>query len=186
MQNQRLAARYAKSLLDLSVEQNSLDSTLKDMQLLDAICQQSSEFNSVLASPIIKGDKKLAIIRAVVGNSLSVLSGKFIDLLVSKNRVVNLPEIATAFISQYNELKRIKTVHVTTAVAMDDATRTQIKNKVAEYLKGDSIQLKEKVDESLIGGFVLEVDGRLYDASVKKKLSDIKATVVDNSFVTKM
>lgn len=186
MQNLRLAARYAKSLLDLAVESNSLDATLADMQMLESLCRMSREFTAMLASPVIKGDKKMAIISAVVKDSFSDLTKRFINLLVSKNRELNLPEIATSFISQYNELKHIKTVNVSTAVAMDDKTRNMIKAKVAEYMPGDTIQLKEKVDADLIGGFVLELDGRLYDASVKKRLSDIKATVVDNTYVSKL
>ena len=61
MQNPRLAARYAKSLLDLAVEQNQLETTLADMQLLENICRQSREFTVMLRSPVIQADKKHAI-----------------------------------------------------------------------------------------------------------------------------
>ena len=186
MQNPRLAGRYAKALLDLAVETNSLEVTLKDMQLLDSICKQSADFCIMLRSPVIKGDKKCSVINAVVGDSLSELTKKFINLLMTKSRELNLPEITVAFMEQYNELKHIRTVNLTTAVAMDDKTRSMLLGKIAPYMNGDSVDLKEKVDADLIGGFVLEVNGTLFDASVKKKLSDIKSSIVDYSYVPKM
>ena len=186
MQNPRLAGRYAKSLLDLAVETNSLEVTLKDVQLLDSICRQSNDFIVMLRSPVIKGDKKYAVINAVVGNSLSDLTNRFLHLLMTKSRELNLPEITQAFIEQYNELKHIRTVNLTTAIKMDDKTKEMLLGKIAGFMSGDSIDLKEKVDASLIGGFVLEVGGQLFDASVKKKLSDIKSSIVDYSYVSKM
>jgi len=186
MQNPRLAGRYAKALLDLSVEQNNLEITLKDMQLLDSICKQSTDFCIMLRSPVIKGDKKVSVINAVVGDVLSDLTKKFLHLLMTKSRELNLPEIAVAFMEQYNELKHIKIVNLTTAVAMDETTRAMLLGKIGGFMAGNSVELKEKVDESLIGGFVLEVDGSLFDASVKKKLSDIRSNIVDYSYVSKM
>src|SRR5438874_1893648 len=100
MQNPRLAGRYAKSLLDLSIEQNGLDATLQDVQLVDSVCRQSRDFTLMLRSPVIKADKKEAIINAVLGPSLRPLTRGFINLLVTKGREANLPEIAAAFIAQ--------------------------------------------------------------------------------------
>ena len=108
MQNPRLATRYAKSLLDLAVERNSLEDTLKDMQLLTSICEQSHDFVVMLRSPVIPGDKKLNVVRLLLeGRNVSELTQVFVNLLVAKGRESNLPEIAGAFQTQYNELKNI-------------------------------------------------------------------------------
>src|SRR5438552_1801819 len=121
MQNPRLASRYAKSLLDLSVEQNSLEATLADMQVLNSICQQSRDFAIMLRSPIINSDKKLSIIFEVMkGYNIHPLTTAFINLLVSKGRELNLGEIAESFIQQYNAVKNIRTVKLTTAAPMND------------------------------------------------------------------
>lgn len=187
MQNPRLAARYAKSLLDLSVERNSLEAILKDMQLLAAICAQSREFEVMLRSPVIKGDKKLSVIKAVLqGKGVEELTSSFIALLVNKGRELNLPEIAKAFIEQYNVLKHIRTVKITTAAPLQESARQAIVQKVVGALPHETINLKVMVDESLIGGFVLETEDKLYDASVKKALNDIKTKLIDYSYVNKM
>ena len=186
MQNPRLASRYAKSLLDLAVERNSLEQTLADIQLLDRICRASNDFEVMLRSPVIKAERKMAAINAVVNDKMSDLTKAFINLLTSKGRESALPEIVLAFIAQYNEMKNIRTVKVTTAVAMDDKMRSVILNKIASFMPNDSINLETSIDARLIGGFVLEVEGKLFDASVKKKLNDVKSSIVDYSYVSKM
>jgi F-type H+-transporting ATPase subunit delta len=186
MQNPRLASRYAKSLIGLAVERNCLEETLSDMQLLDSICSQSQEFAVMLRSPVIPGQKKLSVINAVVSDKMKDLTKAFISLLVTKGRELNLPEIAEAFIAQYKELKNIRVVNVTTAVAMDSNMKGSILNKISGYMPSATIELNTKVNEQLIGGFVLEVEGQLFDASVKKKLNDIKTNIVDMSYVSKM
>ena len=187
MQNPRLATRYAKSLLDLAVEKNSLEDTLKDMQLLTSICAQSHDFVVMLRSPVIAPDKKKKIIETLLEwRNVSKLTHAFVDLLAAKGREANLPEVAQAFQAQYNELKNIKLVNVTTATDMSDATLSSIKEKIAGYLPGDSIQLKTTVNEALIGGFVIEMDNKLYDASVRKKLNDFKSKVIDTTYESKI
>jgi len=187
MQNPRLASRYAKSLLDLAVEKNSLEATLKDMRTLNEICILSHDFEVMLRSPVIKGDKKLSVITAVLKNqNIGELTNAFIRLLVNKGRELNLPEIAEAFITQYNKLKNIRTVKLTTATLMNDAIKKGIEAKIAGYMPKDTVNLQTEIDESLIGGFVLEVEDQLFDASVKKSLNDIRNKLIDHSYETKM
>jgi F-type H+-transporting ATPase subunit delta len=187
MQNPRLATRYAKSLLDLSVEKDSLESTLRDMQVLAAICGQCHDFALMLRSPIISSDKKLSIIFEVLKNyNINELTTAFIHLLVTKGRELNLPEISEAFITQYNAAKNIRTVKLTTASVIDDSVRSTILAKIAGYMPNDTVKLESAVDESLIGGFVVEVEDKLYDASVKKSLSDMRSKLIDYSYVSKL
>lgn len=187
MQNPRLAARYAKSLLDLAIEQNSLDATLVDMQLLDGICTQSREFVNVLRSPIINIDKKAEILKAVLLGRTGVLTNAFVLLLVNKGRESALPEIATAFIQQYRDLKHIKSVKLTTARPVNDIVKQGILARITSNLEGKgSVELTTEVNPELIGGFILEMEDKLYDASVRRDLKDIKAQFLDDSYISKL
>lgn len=186
MQNPRLASRYAKSLLDLAVEQNKLDTTLADMKLLEAICQQNREFAAMLRSPVIKGDKKQAILNAVLTGKMSELTNAFITLLVNKGREGNLQEIAGEFTTQYNNLKNIRTVKLTTAAPVSDVVKDSIKAKVAASLNSSAVEMKTAVNPDLIGGFVLEVEDKMFDASIRRDLNDIKAQFLDNIYVSKI
>jgi F-type H+-transporting ATPase subunit delta len=149
MPNPRLASRYAKSLLDLAIEKGQLDTAYADMKYLQAVCAASSEFVSLLRSPIIKADQKNSIVAAVTTGKVSELTAAFNNLLVRKGRESDLPEIATAFVEQYNALKDIHKVTLTTAVEVSAEMQQAIAQKVKAANSFASVELESKVDPSL-------------------------------------
>jgi F-type H+-transporting ATPase subunit delta len=182
MQNPRLASRYAKSLVDLSSEKGQLEAIHADMLFIQQLSKTNPDVVSLLKSPIIKPDKKKQILAAILDKRVSELTGAFVALLVTKGRESNLPEIATEFIRQYNVLKNISKVKITTAVPVDAATLDVIQKKVQEGTD-KKIELESAVNADLIGGFVLESDGNLFDASVLRDLNDIKKQFTQNIYV---
>ncbi len=186
MPNPRLASRYAKSLIDLSVERNQLELVYTDMKYLQAVCKASKEFMNFLVSPIIKADKKEAIITAVTKGNIGELTTAFIKLLVVKGRESDLYEISGAFINQYNEIKGILTVKLTTAVAISDTLKQSIETKVNDTNASGSVELETAVDDKLIGGFILEFDNKLVDASILRDLKDVKKQFMKNDYVQAM
>lgn len=186
MANARLAGRYAKSLLGLAQEQGQLEVVYADMKYVHAVCRASREFVNLLRSPIINADQKNSIINAVTKDKVSSLTHSFTVLLVKKGRESELPEMATAFIEQYNELKGIHQVTLTTAVEVSETLKSAIEEKVKAENKFATVELTTKTDESLIGGFVLEFNNNLLDASIARDLKDIKRQFMNNEFVSKI
>jgi F-type H+-transporting ATPase subunit delta len=186
MNNPRLATRYAKSLVDIATEQSQLDAVQADMQLIKSICKSNADFTAVLVSPIIKGDVKGKIINAVTNGKISKLSEMFISLLVTKGRESNLPEIAEAYITQYNTIHNIRRVKVTTAVPMSDELRNSILAKVQAEGTSAKIEMETAVKDELIGGFVLETENTLVDASILRDLKDIKKQFMNNDYIHKL
>jgi F-type H+-transporting ATPase subunit delta len=186
MSNARLAGRYAKSILDLATEKGQLEAVYADMKYLQAVCTASSEFVNLLRSPIIKADQKNSIIDAVTKDKVSALTNAFTVLLVKKGRERDLPEMASAFIEQYNALKGIHQVTLTTAVEVSEVLKKSIEDKVKSENKFATIELTTKTDEALIGGFVLEFNNNLLDASIARDLKDIKKQFLHNEFVEKI
>ncbi len=186
MSNARLAGRYAKSLLGLAQEQGQLEVVYADMKYVHAVCEASREFVNLLRSPIINADQKNSIIGAVTKDKVSLLTSSFTVLLVKKGRESDLPEMAIAFIEQYNEIKGIHQVTLTTAVEVSDDLKKSIENKVKAENNFATVELTTKTDESLIGGFVLEFNNNLLDASIARDLKDIKRQFTNNEFVGKI
>lgn len=183
MRNTRLATRYARSLITLAKEQNVLDPVLEDMKYLHELCLQSHDFTLMLRSPVIKGDKKLAIVKAVFKDRLNPLSNGFLDLLIKKGREFFLPEMAAAYVAQYKELNHIHEVKLTTAVQISEDLYQAIRDKVTASINDGSVDLKLNVDGDLIGGFVLEAGDKLFDASIRRDLIDIKKQFTKNLYV---
>lgn len=183
MLNPRLAGRYAKSLIDLSVERNELGVVYKDMQYLQAVCKGSREFVSVLKSPVIPIDKKAKAINAVTGGKISKLTTVFTNLLINKNREFYLPEIVDAFIDQYNAIKGIHKVKLTTAAPVSDEVKKSIVRKMIKETSLEHIELESVVKEEIIGGFILEFNNNLVDVSIQRDLRDLKAQFDKNIYV---
>ena len=186
MNNPRLAGRYAKSLLDLAIEQNTLDAVLADVKQLNAITKGNRDFAYLLQSPVIPSDKKGKIIDAVLKGRVSALTFSFVQLVTRKARESNLPEIGKAFIEQYNELKNIHKLKITTATPISEELKTAIVNKVKADAGVENIELETVVKEELIGGFKMEMGGRLVDASVLRDLKFVKTQFADNEYIQKL
>jgi len=186
MPNPRLAARYAKSLIDLSTEKGQLEAVYADMKYLEAVCKQSKDFVNLLKSPIIKTDQKNSIVTAVTKGKVSELTAAFNNLLVKKGRESDLPEIAFAFVEQYNEIKGIHRVKLTTAVEVSEELKKSIELKVQKEKGLGTIELETATDEKLVGGFVLEFNNNLVDASIRRELKDIKKQFRENLFLQKL
>jgi F-type H+-transporting ATPase subunit delta len=183
MLNPRLAGRYAKSLIDLAVERNQLDAVHNDMQYLRAVIKASREFANLLKSPVVQNDLKGKALTAVTKGNISELTAAFNQLLVRKNREFYLPEIVEAFINQYNAIKGIHKVKLTTAVEVSDAVKKSITDNIKFDNMTDSIELETVVNEELIGGFVLEYNNNLVDVSIARELRDLKKEFDKNVYV---
>jgi len=186
MNNPRLAIRYAKSLIDLAKEKDQLGEVFNDMKFLQGICKSNRDFVALLKSPIIQEDKKNKIIESIIAAKVSTLTSLFIKLLGSKNRAANLPEIIDSYIQQYNELKGIHKVKITTATPLSEQMQNTFINKIKSANNISNIELETIVDEKLVGGFVLEMEGKLVDASILRDLKDVKKQFQDNEYIQKL
>ena len=186
MPNPRLAARYAKSLIDLANERNQVEAVYNDMLFLQALCRESQDFLMLLRSPVVKADKKIAIVLAVTKGKISELTDSFNRLMITKGRESYLPEISSAFIDQYKQQKGIHTIKLTTAVPVTEDVKKQIISQVQKQTNLSNIELNATVNEDIIGGFVIEIGDTLVDASIAYDLNKIKAQFMNNDFIYKI
>jgi F-type H+-transporting ATPase subunit delta len=183
MQNPRLAARYAKSLMDIAIEQGKLDTMYQDMQGIHAMCESSSELVSMLKSPIVNADLKNKTLKALLETRVDGVTMSFIRLVINKGREFFLPEIVTSFVTLYKQHNKINEVVLTTASQIDEEMKAAILTKIQQQFKGMTIELTTVVNEKLIGGFLLETNNTLFDASILRDLNDIKKQFLKNEYV---
>lgn len=183
MADGRVASRYVKSLLGLAVEQGVLEAVHADMQLFDKICHSNRDFVLMLKSPIIRHEKKKEVLKKLFSGKIHVLTMSIIDILTSKNREPLLPAIATEFHNAYNVYKGIGKASVISTVPVDDKLRAELESIVKKLSNMKQVELEEKVDKDLIGGFILNVGDRQIDASIKNKLKNLKNKFSENPFI---
>ena len=174
-----VASRYAKSLLDLAVEKGQLEAVYTDMVQIKSICNDSREFITFLNSPIIKVDKKVTTLKALFDGKLNTITSDFLTLVAQKRRESVIPHMATSFIEQYKSQKNILTAVVTSAKGLDDVTKKQALDLIKSQLNGE-IELVEKIDSNVIGGFILKIGDKQLDKSVARQLSNLKKELTTN------
>ncbi|HEY6162836.1 MAG TPA: ATP synthase F1 subunit delta [Bacteroidia bacterium] len=183
MQGTKVASRYAKSLLDLSLEKGQLDKVYADMKNVRQACKENRDLSLVLKSPIIKGDKKEQVLKAIFKDA-SEITFAFFGIIIRKNREYALEEIAHSFVEQYKTHKKILTAVITTAFGLDD----DLRNKVLEVVKksaNSEVELVEKVDKNIIGGFIIQVGDKQDDTSIRSKIMKLNRAFSENQFVSK-
>ena len=186
MLHTRVASRYAKSVLDLAIEKGQLEQVYADMLYLQDLTRKSRDFQNLLRSPVINADTKIRTVEAVTKANVTPLTISFIRLMINKARESALPEIIHSFIQQYKDSKGIKTVKLTTATPVSDSVKNAIVARVKETGNIQNLELVEVVDPSIIGGFVLQVDDQLVDASVSYDLKQIARQFDNNDFIYKV
>lgn len=185
MRNPRVAYRYAKALIDFALENNALDTVKKDVDLLRATLHP--ELNAAIASPVISGDKKAKIFKAIYQGKISDITLNFFYLVFKKNREFVMRDIGLAFDMQYNELKNIVVVKLTSAIPLDSRLHDDIFSRISALprFKGKNLQLNLQIDPEIIGGFILELNDNRFDASIRHDLHFIKQEFIHNLYEMK-
>lgn len=170
----KAGARYAKSLLDLSKEQNAVEEVKNDMVFFEQVVDGNSELEAILKNPIVPLDKKQGILQGIFGGKVNAITENFLKLIVNKGRAAILFDTAKQFVQQYNAIKGIVTAEVTSASELTGANRAEIMDLVKKELGANEVVVKEKIDPALIGGFILKVGDRQFDASIASSLTKLK------------
>jgi len=174
MSTARVAGRYAKSLLDLAVDQGKLDQVVEDVKGLQSSLD-NRDFYLLLKSPIVNSAKKLSIFKSLFDGKLSDITMKFLERVIAKRREAFIPEMASSFTSMYRDMKGVTTVALTVAQEPTGGFVQSIKEKLrsSSQINGD-VTIETTIDPSIIGGYVLEFNHQRLDASVAHQLETLK------------
>jgi F-type H+-transporting ATPase subunit delta len=182
MSSPRVATRYAKSLIDLSIGLGQLEQVYKDILYLKSVFQ-NKEMVNFLNNPVITSDQKLQVVKALDSDRTGEVTKSFNRFVIRKGRESYLPQIANAFIEQYKEYKGIYTVTLTTAFPASDDLKNTIISKIKRDGQMKEVELICIVQENIIGGFILEGGGKRIDASIAYDLTKIKNRFLTNEFI---
>lgn len=180
-----VAGRYAKSLIALAQEQNALDAVHDDMLAFSKVCDQNRDFKVLLNNPIINHAKKLEILKAVFENKVNKLTMAIFNIITRKNRESIMYDISKEFHNQYNTIKGIGKAKVVTSVELDSRQLASFEQLVEKAIN-KKVELDSQVDEDLIGGFVLTVEDKQIDASVRAQLNKLNNIFKDNPYISKI
>jgi F-type H+-transporting ATPase subunit delta len=177
MNEGKISVRYAKALFTLAKEENQHNQVMKDMENLLNLFASVPEFNELTDNPVIKPSQKMDMLNIIIRDRVRPITQSFIKLIVENNRLNYLGSIARIYLDMYKQNLGIKPVTLITAVPVDGDLRHTIL-RIVEKRMNIKIELEEKIDAGLIGGFILKIGNQQIDASISYQLEKIKKELI--------
>ena len=168
----RAAIRYAKAVLSLASDKKAAEVVNDDMKLIANTFSENEELSIMLKSAVIKSEEKKAVLTKVFPRLNTVSSG-LLDVLFTNKRVEILGDVASKYSVLFDELSNKETALVTTAVPMTKELEKKVLAKI-KSLTSKTVALENIVDESILGGFILRVGDKQYNASISNKLDKLR------------
>ncbi|PHK17174.1 ATP synthase subunit delta [Nostoc linckia z15] len=172
MTGSRAAIRYAKAILEMAQSTGTSESVLADMASITAALQESQELGRFLGAPDVKPEMKESALKEIFAGVGTITTTLF-RLLLENKRFNILPAVAAQYKAQYEAANNMETATVTTAFPITPELEEKVLAKVKEF-SDKKITLKNIVDPSIIGGFILRVGDKQFNASVAKRLHTLK------------
>jgi F-type H+-transporting ATPase subunit delta len=172
MASTRAAIRYAKAILDLASDKKAAEAVSNDMFLIASTIKDNSELSTFIQNPTIRVEVKENALLAVFANINGVTKNLF-HLLFENKRFEILEAIASEYNVLFDEMNGVEVAKVTTAIPMDAALEAKVLAKIATF-SNKKITIENTVDASIIGGFILRIGDKQYNASVANRLQVLK------------
>jgi F-type H+-transporting ATPase subunit delta len=168
------AARYARAVFDLGVEAKALDALEKDFNAFSDAWKASGDLRAAARSPLIEPDEKARALVAVgVELGMSEIGRNLLGVAATNRRAAELPGIISTFRKLLARHRGAKQVEIISARPLAAAEQTQILEALSKTLN-TKVEAETSIDESLIGGFVVRVGSKQFDASIKSKLDALR------------
>ncbi|MDA3954073.1 MAG: ATP synthase F1 subunit delta [Bacteroidales bacterium] len=181
MYQSQINIRYARSLFLLAEEKNIIDDIVQDIELILQWHEENDDIRIFLEHPVIKASKKSEILSDLFKDKINASTLSFLHLIVKNKRENHLKNICIDFIDLYKKHKNIKTAVLTTAFELTRTHQTHIK-KTIEKAFSSPIELNTKVDETLIGGMIIQVDSKQLDLSVTRQIQKLRNQYLNIDF----
>ena len=178
MDESAISVRYAKAIFSLANEKDFLADLKNDMDLIADVCNHSVEFNLLLKSPVVTTSKKISIIRQIFRKKIHEITMNFLVLVTNKKREIYIPSMCRNTLALIRKEKNIKTAVLTTAKPVDEKLLQKAKKIFEDELKTE-VELTARENPHIIGGLILRIDDKQYDASINTQLKKIKQEMIN-------
>jgi F-type H+-transporting ATPase subunit delta len=168
----RAAIRYAKAILEIADSKGVASEVSADMTLIATTITGNSELTHFIQNPLIKTDTKKNVVLEVFA-SVNPVTQSLFHLLLENKRFEILAAIAVEYNNLFDVMNGVEVAKVTTAFPMDAALEAKVLAKIATF-SDKKVTIENTVDSSIIGGFILRIGDKQYNASVANRLHVLK------------
>jgi F-type H+-transporting ATPase subunit delta len=178
MDQSAITVRYAKAFFSLAKEKNLVQPLKEDIEFVSDVCNNSGEFILLLESPVLKTSKKSEIITSIFEGKINEFSLKFLLLIIKNKREIYIPAICRNYLALTRKDQNIKLTQLTTATVIDQKTVEKIKVRIERELNA-KVELTANVKPEIIGGLILRMEDKQFDASVATQLKKIQQKLLE-------
>ncbi len=177
MKSDVIARRYARALYDLGQEEGKEKQFLEELKGVLGLIDGSEDLKSILESPLHDVVLKKRILKEVTGLiSMSPYMVNFLNILLDKDRFFVLSEILDTYKQIIDEISGRVRARIVCATGLDDAQKQSVQQTLSRVFKKE-VDMDVSVEPSLIGGMIAEVEGMIYDGSVRTQISKLKQSL---------
>jgi F-type H+-transporting ATPase subunit delta len=169
----KVAAPYARALFDFSIEKNIMHQITADFQNLDVFLEEASELTEYLNNPVVKPEAKRIVLEKTVKSQINTETFKFLMVLVKRGRINLLRSVISNYLDLVYQTASIKMIEVSTALAFTNAQKNTLIEKLKELTNAREIRLVITENPSLIGGFLIKMESKIIDFTVKNQLQQL-------------
>jgi F-type H+-transporting ATPase subunit delta len=173
MDESSISVRYARALFEVAEERDILIALKNDMKLIANVCNTSADFMRLLNNPVVKASQKIHIVSLIFKGKVEEITLDFLKLIIKNNREIFIPAVCRNILSFIKEARGIKTIILTTATNINEASLDNI-GKIMEKELGSQVEISARINPGIIGGMILRIDDKQYDASIAAQLNKIK------------
>lgn len=169
-----LANRYARALVDVTSDRNETGEVRTELEQFASLLRDHAELADAFSSPVIAQNRK----RAVLEDILKITrprptTGNFLRLLLDNYRLHNMDAMLAAMARELDRRAGVVSADVTFA-RVPDAGESEHLQKRLQEATGKEVRMKLKTDANIIGGVVVRIGSRVYDASIRNQLAELK------------
>jgi F-type H+-transporting ATPase subunit delta len=174
LKNDTLSRRYAKALYELGIEEHLEQKFLTDLHIIVGLTKESLDFKTIMESPLYDIILKKKIIESLLqGLNISKYINNFINILIEKDRFNQLNDILQSYHDIINEISGKAKAYVKSAVELTQIQQQKITEAFSK-ITNKKVEIDASVDHSLIGGLIVDIEGMVYDGSIKTQIIKFK------------
>lgn len=171
-----IAKEYATALFTLSLEEGGVEEYRKSLELIDEVFSENPEYKEFLSSPSISLGERLSALSSVFEGKVHENLLSFLKLLCEKGRISFLEDAIKEYKLLYDASLHISTAKIISAVSLTNKEKEKLLTKL-ESMSGGPVNAEYEIDETIIGGIIIELDGKVLDGSLKHRLNEIKGVM---------
>ena len=177
--------RYARALLDVALEKGQAEPLRAELQSLAGVVAGHPELSALLANPAVSAERKKKLASAVAAQAkASDIATRLLAILADRDRLDALPAVAAAYGKLWNAHRGVVAAEAVSAQPLDAAQHGSVERALAA-LTGRAVEMKSRVDPALLGGMLVNIEGRTYDGSVRARLLSLRRRLAGGEGTTR-